>query len=287
MIFIIFIIIIATVSSVEVEFCDSCIKVDESTCYNVSYLFDIDAPFGEKVFITKLGVLRSTNTLYFSFQPAFENEEYFKIGFVNIETPGNTTVISGGKQILNFGTFDLDQDNSLVYLGGSDGIYVLDTTLNRVAPYGSRGDIVISLFYRGHVYFVRKGEFKIIKKKGDNFDVLVDVMAVTNFVINKYNVIVFVGTYGLFASYKGETVWISKNRFFRGLVIDKNDDIYAWWIDGIYRVIIGPKFSDSSIVKLIHIPVIGAMTFDSNNDIIFTVNKSLFRLIKTSNTTVC
>ena len=287
MILIILPFIIVTVTSQELENCTTCIKGNGDSCYNVSYLFDIEAPFGNNIVITKLGILRSTNTLYFSFVPAFEDGEYYKIGFVNMDNPVNTTIMSGGKQILNFGTFDIDQDNSLVYLGGSDGVYRLDVNANILSPYSSRGDVIISIFYKGHVYFVRKGEFKVVKKKGDNFDVLLDVMAITNFVINKYNIIVYLGTYGLFASYKTEVVWLSKNRFFRGLVVDRNDDIYAWWVDGIYKVIIGPKLTESTIVKIMHIPVIGAMTFDNNNDIIFSVDKSLFRLIKTTNTTIC
>lgn len=257
--------------------CTTCIKVN-TTCYNVTYLFDIDAPFRETIVISKLGVMRSTNTLYYSFEPKIEDEEYYKVGFTNIDNPENRSVISGGKQIMNFGTFDLDQDNGLVYLGGSDGIYVLDTITNRVAPYSSRGDAVMNLFYKGHIYFVRYGEYKIVKKKGDNFEILIDFMPVKMFVINKYNVIVFLSFYGLFAMRGDETVWLSKNSFFRGLVMSNHEDIYAWWIDGIYQVIIEPQLGQSRIVKVADIPSIGAVTFDRDNNFLFTAGKSLYRL---------
>ncbi|XP_046971038.1 ommochrome-binding protein-like [Vanessa cardui] len=266
--------------------CNSCIKVN-TTCYNVSYLFDIEAPFRNRIVISKLGILRSTNTLFFSFEPNIDDKEYYKVGFVNLDNPVNISVISGEKQIMNFGTFDLDQDNELVYLGGSDGIYVLDTKVNRVAPYSSRGDIIISLFYKGNVYFIRYGEFKIIRKKGDNFVVLFEMMQVKNFVSNKYDVSVLLCGYGLFASKKDEMVWLSKNSYFRGLTIDLDNNIYAWWIDGIYKVIIEPKLADSRIVRIAHIPSIGALTFDNDNNFLFTVGKSLFRLIELSNTTIC
>nr|XP_026498263.1 ommochrome-binding protein-like [Vanessa tameamea] len=287
MIVVILLFYISTASSEEVgTVCNSCIKVN-TACYNVSYLFDIEAPFRNRIVISKLGILRSTNTLFFSFEPSIEDKEYYKVGFINLDNPVNISVISGEKQIMNFGTFDLDQDNELVYLGGSDGIYVLDTKVNRVAPYGSRGDIIISLFYKGYVYFIKYGEFKITKKRGDNFDVLFDMMQVKNFVSNKYDVSVLLCDYGLFASKRDEMVWLSKNSYFRGLTIDLDNNIYAWWIDGIYRVIIEPKLANSRIVRVARIPSIGALTFDNDNNFLFTVGKSLFRLIETSNTTVC
>ncbi|XP_045778352.1 uncharacterized protein LOC123876214 isoform X2 [Maniola jurtina] len=262
--------------------CTTCIKVN-AKCYNVSYLLELDAPFRETVVVSKLGVMRATNMLYYSFEPKIEDEEYYKIGFINLDDPSNSSVISGGKQIMNFGTFDLDQVNGLAYLGGSDGVYVLDTKLNRVAPYSSRGDTVMSLFYKGdNIYFVRYGEFKIIRKKGDTFDILLDFMPVKMFVINKYNVIVFLSFYGLFVKRGDETMWLSNNAFFRGLVMDNHDGIYAWWIDGVYQVIIEPKLAESRIVRVAHIPSIGAVTFDKDNNFLFTAGKSLYRLTETT-----
>ncbi|CAG9571610.1 unnamed protein product [Danaus chrysippus] len=276
--------ITAIVDSNEVSDCSTCIKVNV-TCFNVSYLFDIQAPFRKTVVITKLGVLRSTNTLYFSFEPNIDDIEYSKIGFISMEEPSNTSVI-GAKQAMNFGTFDFDQDNGLVYLGGSDGIYVLDTNTHRVAPYSSRGDSILSMFYRGHVYFIRDREYKIVKKKGDNFDILLDYIPAKNFVINKYNVIVFLSRHGLYAYKNNEFVLLSSNAFFRGLTIDNYGVIYAWWVDGIYKITIGENLSQSRIDKIANTPMIGALTFDSDNNFLITEGKSLYRLTET-NTTVC
>lgn len=287
MLFLILLFYARTASSDEVIVtCNSCIQLDAS-CYNVSYLLDLEAPFRNNIVISKLGILRSTNTLFFSFEPKIEDKEYSKIGFIDLDNPVNVSVISGENQIMNFGTFDLDQENALVYLGGSDGIYVLDTKVNRVAPYSSRGDSIISLFYKGYIYFIRYGEFKIVRKKGDNFDYWFDRMLVKNFVITKSGEIVILGSYGLFVIRKNEMVWLSKNSYIRGLTIDLDDNVYTWWIDGIFKVIIAPRFSESTLIRIAHIPKIGALTFDNNNNFLFTVGKSLFRLSETSNNTVC
>ncbi|VVD03109.1 unnamed protein product [Leptidea sinapis] len=285
------VIVIITIASVisqavnEPEACTDCYKV-EQICHTINYLFDLEAPFRESIVITKLDVLRSTNTLFFTFEPNVTDREYKKVGFINIDDPRNTSIISGGHQTLNFGTFALDQDNSLVYLGGSDGIYVLDTKSNRVAPYSSRGDTVLSLFYKGHVYFVRFGEQKIIKKKGDNFDVIIEHIPVRNFVINKDYEIVFTSTYGLYVARRDETYWLSKNAYFRGLVIDLDDNVYAWWIDGIYKVTIEKQLAKSRVEIVAKIEGLNALTFDNDNNFLFASGKSVYRLIN-ANTTNC
>ncbi|XP_041969646.1 ommochrome-binding protein-like [Aricia agestis] len=265
--------------------CDTCVRVNQ-TCYDVNYLFDLEAPYRERIVISKLGILKSSNILYFSFEPKITDAEYQKVGFVHLDNPGNASIISSEKQLLNFGTFDIDQDNGMVYLGGSDGIYVLDSKINTIMPYSSRGDRVLSVFYKGHIYFVRDEEFKVVRKKGDNFDVLLEHMMIRNFVINKYNVIVYVCTYGLFASKHKETVWLSNNPFFRGLTIDMYGTVYAWWVDGIYKIDVGANIARSKITKVALIPDIGAVTFDNDNNIMFTSGKSLFRLTE-SNATYC
>ncbi|XP_047523387.1 ommochrome-binding protein-like [Pieris napi] len=259
------------------EPCPTCVR-GNGTCYNVSYVFDIDAPFRNRVVIHKLALLRSSNTLFYSFEPRITDPEYYKVGSINIDDPTNSSVVSVGK-IMNFGTFDLDQDNGLVYLGGGDGIYVLDTKVDKVAPYSSRGDTVLSLFYKGNVYFVTYGDSRVVKKKGDNFEVIVEhTMPVKTFVVNKDYVTVCLSTYGLFASKKDEIVWLSYNPYFRGIAIDRHDAIYTWWLDGIYKVIIEKNLSESRIVKVVYIDDVGSLTFDLDNNFIFTSGKSLYRL---------
>ncbi|XP_031765091.1 ommochrome-binding protein-like [Galleria mellonella] len=265
--------------------CASCIKVN-ATCYNVSYLFDMNATFRTHIVVHKMGILRSENVLFYSFEPEIADKEYYKVGFVNLDNPDVQGVISDEHiKVLNFGTFDIDQDNSIVYLGGYDGIFTYGNT-KKLAPYSSRGDTILSLFYKGFVYFVKSDDNRIISKKGDQFNSVLDYVPIKNFVLTKYDVIVFLSNYGLFLHKKGETIWLSKNAFFRGLTIDLDDTVYAWWIDGLYRVVIEKNLAESSIVKVAHIPGIGALTFDNDNNIIFNLDKSVFKMTET-NVTKC
>lgn len=275
---------VATGSSLEVEVateCPTCILVN-TTCYNVTHMLDLQAPFRKEVVIHKLGVHRAVNRLYFSFEPAIEDVEYFKVGFVNLDKQNDTGVISSLDLVFNFGTFDIDQDNGLVYLGGSDGVYVIDTNNNNLTPYSSRGDTIRSLFYKNNVYFVVDNVMGIIVKKGDNFANYLEYIPVKLFVVNKYDVIVFLNRFGLHVG-KGETVYrLSINAFFRGLTMDLDGNVFAWWVDGIYKVIIdAKKLHYSKLVKHVDITSVGAMTFDNENNIMFTVNEGLYKMKKT------
>ncbi|KAM3966039.1 ommochrome-binding protein [Aphomia sociella] len=276
--------LVAAVVSQDVkEKCISCIKIN-TNCYNISYLFDMNATFRTHVIVHKMGILRSENTLFYSFEPEIEDKEYYKVAFVNLDNPDVQGVITDDHiPILNFGTFDIDQDNSIVYLGGYDGIFTYGNT-KKLTPYSSRGDTILSLFYKGFVYFVKSDDNRIISKKGDQFNSVLDYVPIKNFVITKYDVIVFLSNYGLFLSKKGETVWLSKNAFFRGLAIDLDDTVYAWWIDGLYKVIIEKNLPESKIVKVAHITGLGALTFDNDNNIIFSSDRSVFRLTETNMT---
>ncbi|XP_062527966.1 ommochrome-binding protein [Bombyx mori] len=278
------ILLISSVSSIDVEVsvqCTTCVLVNK-TCYNATYLLDLDAPFRNNIVITKIGILRSENVLFYSFEPRIEDLEYYKIGFVNLDAPEKTGVINSPNYVMNFGSFDIDQDRSLVYLGGNDGIFELDTGSSQLLPYSSRGDPIESIFYKNNVYFVRYNDRGIVVKKGDYFKTILEYVPVNKFVIHKTDIIVFMNNFGLFVG-RDKTVYrVSKNPFFRGLTVDLDGEVYAWWIDGIYKVIVKWNLVDSKVVKIAHLPSIGAMAFDNINNLLFTSNKALYRLVETT-----
>lgn len=272
----------AIVDVVEEPPCPSCVLVN-TTCYNISHLLELDAPFRKRIVIHKIDLQRSKDVLYFSFEPTFEDEEYYKIGFVDLEHPDEHGIISG-TQILNFGTFDIDQANNLIYFGGSDGIFILDNNLKTFSAYSSRGDTITNVFYKNQLYFTRYEDKGIIVKKGDYFQTILEDWPIRKFlVVEKENVnyVIFLSNLGLFVS-KGNTVHrISKNAYFRGLTMDLDGNVYAWWLDGIYKVMLSKNVAYSTLVRVAKLPTIGAMAFDNNNNILFTSDKSLFIMKQT------
>jgi hypothetical protein len=77
---------------------------------------------------------------------------------------------------------------------------------------------------------------------------------------------------------------LSKNAFFRGLTIDLDGVVYAWWIDGIYKVDIRKNLAESRVVRVAELDNIGAMTFDNENNILFTSGKALNKMSVTNST---
>ncbi|XP_053616547.1 ommochrome-binding protein-like isoform X2 [Plodia interpunctella] len=270
----------------EIEKCPSCIKV-ESSCYNVSFLFDLNATFRSHVMVHKMGVLRYDNTLFYAFEPPIEDKEYYKVAYVNLDNPEQDGVIlDNNNQILNLGTFDIDQDNSIVYLGGSNGIWAIDKEKN-LKYYSSRGDNIKVVFYKMYVFFAKSNESSIIEKKGDQFEIYAEDLQVKSFVITKYDELIYLSNFGLFLKKKEETVRLSKNAFFRGLTMDLDGNVYAWWVDGIYKIMIAKNLNRSSVVKVADIPTIGAMAFDNDNNILFNDGRGLYRMTKIANVSAC
>ncbi|KAJ8720522.1 hypothetical protein PYW08_005987 [Mythimna loreyi] len=274
----------AAVVEVEVEPpCPSCILVN-TTCYNISYLNDLDAPFRKQIVIHKMDLLRSKNQLFFSFEPTFEDEEYYKTGFVTLDDTSQVGIINGG-QILNLGTFDIDQANGMIYFGGSDGVFVLNTNANTMLFYSSRGDTITNVFYKNQLYFTKYEDRGIIVKKGNNFETILEYWPIRNFVVverDTLNVVVFLTNLGLFVC-KGNVVHrLSKNAYFRGLTIDLDGEVYAWWVDGIYKIVFSKNIVYSKIYRVATLPLIGAMAFDNENNFLFTSDKSLYKMEKTT-----
>lgn len=62
--------------------------------------------------------------------------------------------------------------------------------------------------------------------------------------------------------------------------MDKHGTVYAWWVDGIYKVNIEEDFKNTTIVRVAEIESIGAMTFDVDNNILYTIKEGLYKLTK-------
>ncbi|CAG9782244.1 unnamed protein product [Diatraea saccharalis] len=279
-------------SAIADETCDSCVRVD-ANCYNVQHLLNLQVNFRTEVVIRKMVVLDSENTLFFSYEPEIDDPEYFKVGYVNLDDPTKSGVLThDNNTILNFGTLDIDQDKSIVYLGGSDGIYTYGPS-KKVIGYSSIGDEILILYFKDNLYIVKANENTIIVKKGDAFESVLDFLDYTiikKFIVTKDNMIVFLSSYGLFLSKKEKTIWLSKklskNAFFRDLTVDLDGVVYALWIDGIYKVIIEKDLAKSSIVRVAAMEDVGAITFDNKNNLLFTSGAAVNKLTL-SNATFC
>ncbi|XP_028164866.1 ommochrome-binding protein-like isoform X1 [Ostrinia furnacalis] len=266
------------------DVCNTCVKVN-TTCYEVMYLFDLQANFRTHIVINKMELLHSENILFYSYEPEIADPEYYKVAYIHIENIDINGMVNDNSTTHNFGTFAIHQEKSLVYLGGRDGIFTYDLS-KKLAWYSSLGDEILTLFFSNNLYIVKSNDSRIIVKKGDTFNSVLEYIPIKNFVINKDNVIVFLSTFGLFLNKREETHWLSKNAFFRGLTVDLDGVVYTWWIDGIYKVDIMRNLGESKVVKVAHMNHISGMTFDNENNILVSFGKALYKMSVT-NATLC
>ncbi|XP_063365955.1 uncharacterized protein LOC134654440 [Cydia amplana] len=270
------------------QYCATCVKVD-SICYNRSHLFELTANFRNHVVIKKMGILRSNNVLYYSFEPKLEDPEYFKVAYVSLDSPElfNGTINYGNTNVtFNFSVFDFNQNENKIYLAGSDGIWALEDA-NTDRPvlkfFAAKSHRITDLVSKDYVYFTEEESQGIIKDKNGHFFRKLENKTIESFVLDKdveYTV-VYLHSSGLYAfnSKTNEDVRLSRNPFFRGLTVDLEGIVYAWYIDGIYKVIIDSVLVHSSVRRVSDV-VVGTMTFDNSNNIIYSNERSLYKLTK-------
>ncbi|XP_061716848.1 uncharacterized protein LOC133524724 isoform X1 [Cydia pomonella] len=261
-------------------YCYSCIKID-NICYNHTELFELPAPFGEHPVVKRMGIMKSSNLLYYNFEPALSDKEYSKVAFVSLYSTNFSGVISGW-QSFNFGPFDINQNNKKVYLGGSDGIWVVNTISRFPAFFSMKANLITNVVVRDNVYFTASG-YDGIFKYVDGYYVgqLVD-KTINNFILDIGYNIVYLNDTGLYISFRSKSqndVRLSTERFIRGLTVDGKGAVYAWHVDGIYKVTLGKVLSQSTLKRVSNLAP-DAMTFDQSNNIIYSIGKKLYKLSK-------
>lgn len=98
-----------------------------------------------------LNIHKGTNILFFSYSlTEFYSDVDFELGYINIDTLESSVIagIKGGCAIA------IDQDNDVVFLGGSDGIYKYNMMTKIADLYKEEGKNIWSLFYRKNLFYI-------------------------------------------------------------------------------------------------------------------------------------
>ncbi|XP_061716849.1 uncharacterized protein LOC133524724 isoform X2 [Cydia pomonella] len=262
------------------EYCHSCVKID-NICYNHTDLFELPAPFDENPVVKRMGIMKATNVLYYTFEPTFSDKEYSKVGFVLLNNPKYSGVISGW-QSFNFGPFDINQKEKKVYLGGSDGIWTVNSTSHIPTFFGWKANHITNVVVKNYMYFTTSGHNGIIKYVGGHYAVQLVDIRINNFVLDIGHNIVYLNDTGLYISFRSKNlkdIRLSTERFIRDLTVDIKGAVYAWHVDGIYKVTVGNVLSQSTLKRVSNLAP-DAMTFDQSNNIIYSIGKNLYKLTK-------
>ncbi|XP_047998518.1 uncharacterized protein LOC125235922 [Leguminivora glycinivorella] len=266
----------------ENKYCFSCIKID-NICYNHTYLLEFPAPFAEHYPVVKrMGTMNLTNVLYYTFEPKFSDEEYSKVAYVSLYYPEFYGVISGWHSH-NFGPFDIDHKEKKVYLGGSDGIWVVDDTNYFPKYFMAKTNLITNVVVKDYLYFTAANRNGIFKYRDATLSFYLMDQKIHTFVLDDELNIVFVNDTGLFISFHNinqEEVKLSSERWFKGLTVDMKGTVYAWHaVNGINKVSVGNTPSETTLKRVTGIAP-DAMTFDESNNILYSVKKKLYKLTK-------
>lgn len=225
-----------------------------------------------------LNLHKGTNALFFSYSlTELYSDVEFELGYINIDTL-ETNVIAGIKGGCGVA---IDQDNDVVFLGGSDGIYKYNMLTKIADLYKEEGKNIWSLFYRKNLFYISypnqrlhieiDGIFLRVKEFED--------FEVDNFFATSNNAIYFanktafykINNLDLKAEMVNELITV------RQITEDNDENMYLATNMGIYAI--SDMFPMRRIVDMRNLY---GLAFDRQNRMIYSDDASII-LLKPSN----
>lgn len=222
-----------------------------------------------------LNVHKTSNSLFFSYSlPETYSDVDFQLGYFNIDSKEYQTIagIRGGCSVA------IDQMNDDIFLGGSDGIYKYNMLTKLADFYKEKGKNIWSLFYRKNLFYISypdqklhieyDGKFATVKEF-ENFEI-------DHFHVSSMNIIYFANKTGLYKYDNEKMIAQSVNELVtvRQIVEDNEGDTYVVTNFGVFA---DGKFE--GLKKILDIKNIYGLTFDKDNNFIYSDEKNIIRLV--------
>lgn len=248
------------------KFCD--IHADDLTkhCYLKETLVSVaHSP-------NQLAVDKTTNTLYFSFD--FGQGEYVPAVLKIDEKKLN--VLRGVKDAF---AVAYDGVNKEMYFGGSHGIYKYKPAEKDLRRLGIDNLDIWWLFIKRRIYFIKFPNLNAYYYENRTIKYVPQLRAkmLHQFVFDNDDNIFFINTTGLYGvrNDSDEAVLLRDHPRFLGMALDNKGQLYVCSDDAIYVVSkIMPK-----VKRVVSIQGVLGLTFDRNNNIIYSDSHELVRLL--------
>ncbi|XP_013134072.1 PREDICTED: ommochrome-binding protein-like [Papilio polytes] len=223
---------------------------------------------------SSLAIDYKTSALYFTHIDQ-TGDIFYKTAKINLKDGKFTNL-----EVNNGFSLDVDQKNHVIYVGGYKGIYKYNERNNK-AQLIVRGINTWNVFYKNVLYyieFVSQTLFTYSNGKSKPVEEL-EGIKVYFFVMDDEDYMVYSNGTGVFGKKKGEQEVLYKDvksvDEIREITLDRNGRVFVLAADGIYRV---NKVTES-IVKVAEIQDVYGMAFDIDNNLIFSKENSLLRLV--------
>lgn len=180
-----------------------------------------------------------------------------------------------------------DALNDDVYFGGHDGIYKFVFLTNEAEFFAEDGKSILDIFVRKHFYYILYPTLSLYVYNGDTFTKVHEAIGlkIERFFIANNKDIYYTNETGLckIDQQTRTLVFLNDDVKVKQLAEDKFGDVYLATDKGIY-VEMNPGFR---IKKLVAISQTYGLTFDLNDNIIYSDADGIYRLTQSDNAIHC
>ncbi|CAH2093279.1 unnamed protein product [Euphydryas editha] len=210
-----------------------------------------------------------TNTLYFGFDSG--QGEYLPAVY-NIDTK-KLTVLRGVKD-----AFAMASDTNEVYFGGSYGIYRYSPILKSLKRLGVSNLDIWWIQVKSKIYFIKFPSLRLYYYENRKIKPVPQLRNTTinQFVFDSDDNIFFINGTGLFGVKNDSTdiIFIKNNPRFHCIAVDISGHVHLCSDDGVY--VIGKMLQ--KVKKIYNINGVLGMTFDKDNNLIYSDSHDIIRL---------
>lgn len=189
--------------------------------------------------------------------------------------------IDGGYAI----AYDLMNDD--IYMGGHNGIYQYNFLTKKAEYFDARGKSIWALFIRKNFYYIEYPGQKLYVYKDSGFVQVAEAIGieVDHFHVSRSNQIYFSNRTAVFKVIRGgkHTEVLSDEVVVKEIAEDNYGEVYFACLDGIY---VEDKL-DVGITKVIAIDQCFGLTFDQNDNAIYSDKTSINRLVPSQHSELC
>ncbi|XP_061723299.1 ommochrome-binding protein-like [Cydia pomonella] len=221
-----------------------------------------------------LNVHKYTNTLFFCFSRPQNFDS--QVAFLNMDTKETETITGIKKGCAN----TVDQENDIVYLGGSKGIYKYNMETKKPEFYAEKDVHIKSLFYKERLYYIRHPDKKVFIEHEGQFAHISEFMdlKIDHFLVSREGIVYFTVKNNIYIYDKNETQWdlkgLRKAHTVNAMAEDNNGIVYLGTDRGVFTVV------KNGLQKFMNEKNIVGITTDKQDNLIFADNFSIFRLLR-------
>lgn len=223
----------------------------------------------------QLAYYHHKNVLYFSYNVGDDNQDKFEIGYFNLK---ENKKIPTPIPIKNGFATALDENNKLLYLGGTDGVFVANLNESAVIEHVIKGHNIWDMFFKNHLYFIEYPSQRLHKKTQNGSEIVAHIHEkIYQFVIDGNDDIFITTKDGVREIKNGtsEKIPYDGPAAFRAVEVDRKGVAHFCAKSSIYVA----NKENHTLEEIGHVKNIFGITFGNDNNIIYSDPHEIVKLL--------